>query len=140
MKKSRALLKWRGKMKKIAVRPANEVEITFNDRTMLATFNVKAMRYMMEALAEKNKTVSDIPIEEFGAIVIYSGVKANDPDFTLEEANALALSINPADLEGIIHDYTESAGIMDQETEEAVSKKIMAQILMGLAKSKSKDC
>jgi len=58
----------------------------------------------------------------------------------LEEANALALSINPADLEGIIHDYTESAGIMDQETEEAVSKKIMAQILMGLAKSKSRDC
>ncbi len=123
-------------MKKIAVRPANEIEISFNDKKMLATFNIKAMRYMLEALSEKGKRVSEIPIEEFGAVVIYSGIKVNDPEFTMEEAVALALSINPADLESIIKDYNQSAGIMDIETEEELTKKIIAQMLVGLAKSK----
>ncbi|RFZ78792.1 hypothetical protein DS742_11825 [Lacrimispora amygdalina] len=126
-------------MKKIAVRPANEIEIQFSDNvTMLATFNIRAMRYMMELLYEKEKVASDIPIEEFGAIIIYSGIKVNNPEFTIEEANAMALSMNPADLNEIIHNYNESTGIMDQETEEAVTKKVIAQILTGLAKSNSK--
>lgn len=126
-------------MKKITARPANEIEIQFSDNvTMLATFNIKAMRYMMELLYEKEKTASDIPIEEFGAIIIYSGIRVNNPEFTIEEANALALSMNPADLNEIINSYNESAGIMDPETEEAVTKKVIAQILTGLAKSNSK--
>lgn len=126
-------------MKKITARPANEIEIQFADDTiMLATFNIKAMRYMMEMLYEKEKVAADIPIEEFGAVIIYSGIKANNHEFTIEEANALALSINPADLNEIINSYNESTGIMDQETEEAVTKKVIAQILTGLAKSNSK--
>jgi len=126
-------------MKKITARPANEIEIQFADDTiMLATFNIKAMRYMMEMLYEKEKVAADIPIEEFGAVIIYSGIKANNPEFTIEEANALALSMNPADLNEIINSYNESTGIMDQETEEAVTKKVIAQILTGLAKSNSK--
>lgn len=126
-------------MRKITARPANEIEIQFaDDVTMLATFNIRAMRYMMELLYEKEKIASDIPIEEFGAIIIYSGIKVNNPEFTIEEANALALSMNPADLNEIINSYNESAGIMDPETEEAVTKKVIAQILTGLAKSNSK--
>lgn len=126
-------------MKKITARPANEIEIQFSDNvTMLATFNIKAMRYMMELLYEKEKIASDIPIEEFGAIIIYSGIRVNNPEFTIEEANALALSMNPADLNEIINSYNESAGIMDSETEEAVTKKVIAQILTLLAKSNSK--
>ena len=126
-------------MKKITARPANEIEIQFTDETtLLATFNIKAMRYMMEELSEKQKAATEIPIEEFGAVVIYSGIKVNNPEFTIEEANALALSINPADLNEIIHSYNESTGIMDPETEEAVTKKVIAQILTGLAKSNSK--
>lgn len=126
-------------MKKITARPANEIEIQFADDTiMLATFNIKAMRYMMEMLYEKEKVAADMPIEEFGAVIIYSGIKANNPEFTIEEANALALSMNPADLNEIINSYNESTGIMDQETEEAVTKKVIAQILTALAKSNSK--
>lgn len=126
-------------MKKITARPANEIEIQFTDETtLLATFNIKAMRYMMEELSEKQKAAAEIPIEEFGAVVIYSGIKVNNPEFTIEEANALALSMNPADLNEIIHSYNESTGIMDPETEEAVTKKVIAQILTGLAKSNSK--
>lgn len=126
-------------MRKITARPANEIEIQFTDETtLLATFNIKAMRYMMEELSEKQKAAAEIPIEEFGAVVIYSGIKVNNPEFTIEEANALALSMNPADLNEIINSYNESTGIMDHETEEAVTKKVIAQILTGLAKSNSK--
>lgn len=126
-------------MRKITARPANEIEIQFADETtLLATFNVKAMRYMMEELLEKQKADAEIPIEEFGAVVIYSGIKVNNPEFTIEEANALALSMNPVDLNEIINSYNESTGIMDQETEEAVTKKMIAQILTALAKSSSK--
>lgn len=126
-------------MKKITARPANEIEIQFTDETtLLATFNIKAMRYMMEELSKKQKEVTEIPIEEFGAIVIYSGIKVNNPDFTIEEANALALSMNPADLNEIINSYNQSTGTMDPETEEAATKKVIAQILMRLAKSNSK--
>lgn len=126
-------------MKKITARPANEIEIQFTDETtLLATFNIKAMRYMMEELSEKQKEVTEIPIEEFGAIVIYSGIKVNNPDFAIEEANALALSMNPADLNEIINSYNQSTQTMDTETEEAATKKVIAQILMRLAKSNSK--
>lgn len=126
-------------MRRMTARPANKIEIQFVDGTvMLATFNVLAMRYMMELLYEKEKTASDIPIEEFGAIIIYSGIKVNNPDFTIEEANAMALSMNPADLNEIINYYSDSAGIMDSETKEAVTKKVIAQILTALAKSNSK--
>ena len=125
-------------MRKISVRPANEVEINFIDKTFLATFNMVAMRHMMEALSKKNEGLEEIPVEEFGAIILYSGIKVNEPDFTIEEANALALSMNPADLQEVIRDYTESTTGIDTETEEAISKKVIAQILMRLAKSNSK--
>lgn len=125
-------------MRKISVRPANEVEINFIDKTFLATFNMVAMRHMMEALSKKTEGLEEIPVEEFGAIILYSGIKVNEPDFTIEEANALALSMNPADLQEVIRDYTESTTGIDTETEEAISKKVIAQILMRLAKSNSK--
>lgn len=122
-------------MKKIAAAPANEVEILFNDRSFLATFNMKAVCYMQEELIKLNRSVSEIPIEEFGAIVLYSGIKVNHPDYTMEEARALAMSIRPTDLNEILSEYLDSSGMLDKEMDNAVAKKMIAQMLTGLAKS-----
>ena len=107
----------------IAVAPANEVEIVFNDRSFIATFNMRAVCYMQEELIKLNQSVTEIPIEEFGAIVLYSGIKVNHTDYTIEEAKALAMSIRPADLNEIITDYLDSSGSMDKEMEDAITKK-----------------
>lgn len=123
------------RMKKIAVAPANEVEIVFNDRSFIATFNMRAVCYMQEELIKLNQSVTEIPTEEFGAIVLYSGIKVNHTDYTIEEAKALAMSIRPADLNEIITDYLDSSGSMDKEMEDAITKKVIAQMLVGLAKS-----
>lgn len=90
---------------------------------------------MQEELIKLNQSVTEIPIEEFGAIVLYSGIKVNHTDYTIEEAKALAMSIRPADLNEIITDYLDSTGSMDKEMEDAITKKVIAQMLVGLAKS-----
>ena len=59
----------------------------------------------------------------------------NHTDYTIEEAKALAMSIRPADLNEIITDYLDSSGSMDKEMEDAITKKVIAQMLVGLAKS-----
>lgn len=122
-------------MRKIAVSPANEVEILFNDKTFTATFNMKAVCYMQEELIKRNKDLTEIPMEEFGAIVLYSGIKVNHEDYTMEEARALVFAIRPADLNEIISDYLDSSGLADKELNETVAKKVIAQMLVGLAKS-----
>ena len=122
-------------MRKIAVAPANEVEIQFSDKSFVATFNMKAICYMQEELIRLNKDMEEIPIVEFGAIVLYAGIKANQEDYTMEEARALALAIRPADLNDIISDYLDSAGVVDKELDDAIAKKVIAQMLVGLAKS-----
>ena len=114
-------------MKKICVKEANQVEIQFLDRTFLATFNMKAVMFMQEEL---NKIgLKQISFVQFAAVVLYAGIKANDDDYTMEEANALALTISPADLNSIVEEYVESVnGVSLAENEEQL-KKVVAQIL-----------
>lgn len=119
--------------KRITALPAEEICIEFNDKELIATFNMKAVGYMQqELLKKKNKKSSII---EFCALVLYGGLKANDPDFTLEEARALTLTMNPSSLNEIIEAYTESAGATaENELLEEAKKKILAQMLTNLAK------
>lgn len=117
--------------KRITAMPAEEIIIAFNDKELIATFNMLAIGYMQEKLMEPgNKNLS---ITEFGSLVLYGGIKVNNADFTMEEARALALSIRPTDLNGIIEAYMESTGA-DNEILDEAKKKIMIQMLSGLAK------
>ncbi|MGL6221035.1 MAG: hypothetical protein ACRC36_23565 [Lacrimispora sphenoides] len=119
--------------KKITALPAEEICIEFKDKELIATFNMKAVGYMQqELLKKKNKKNS---ILEFGSVVLYGGIKANNPDFTIEEARALALTMNPSSLNEIIEAYTESAGATaESELLDEAKKKILVQMLTNLAK------
>lgn len=117
--------------KRITALPAEEIIIEFNDKELTATFNMLAVGYMQEELAKPGS--NKLSIVEFGILVLYSGIKVNDPDFTIEEARALALTMSPVSLNEIIESYMKSAGTENEMVEEA-KKKIVAQMLMRLSK------
>lgn len=123
-------------MKKITALPANEICIQFKDTEYIATFNMTAIGLMQENLAEmQSLKINEIPQEKLAALIMYSGIKVNHEQFTMDEANALALTMRPADIEMIISEYTDSVGIESDSTGEEFSKKIIAQILTNMAKS-----
>ncbi len=114
-------------MKRICVQEANEVEIVFNDRTYLATFNMLSVRYLQEALEETG--LKGLPYEHFAALVLYSGIKVNHKDFTVEEATGIILSISPAAVNEIVDEYVVSVnGVGVKENNEEL-KKVIAQML-----------
>ena len=112
--------------KKICVQEADEVEIRFRDKVYVATFNMRAMGYMQEALQEcKTESLS---YEHF-ADQCYSKLRVNHPDITQEEGNAMALTMRPSDMSEIIEAYVQSVnGVGIAENEEAL-KKAIAQML-----------
>ena len=113
--------------KKICVREADEIELKFSDRTYVATFNMRAVGYMQEALQETG--VEKISYEHFAALTLYSGLKVNHPDITLEEAKAMILTMVPSDVEEVVESYTHSIyGISVEENEEKL-KKAIAQMI-----------
>lgn len=115
--------------KKICVREADEIELKFYDRTYVATFNMRAVGYMQEALRETG--VEKISYEHFAALTLYSGLKVNHPDITLEEAKAMILTMVPSDVEEVVESYTHSIyGISVEENEEKL-KKAIAQMITG---------
>ncbi len=113
--------------KKICVQEADEVEIRFRDKVYVATFNMRAMGYMQEALQEcKTESLS---YEHFAGLTLYAGLRVNHPDITQEEANAMALTMRPSDMSEIIEAYVQSVnGVGIAENEEAL-KKAIAQML-----------
>lgn len=115
--------------KKICVREADEIELQLSDRTYVATFNMRAVGYMQEALRETG--VEKISYEHFAALTLYSGLKVNHPDITLEEAKAMILTMVPSDVEEVVESYTHSIyGISVEENEEKL-KKAIAQMITG---------
>lgn len=113
-------------MKKICVKPANEIEILFNDRAYTATFNMEAVMYMQEELGKSR--LENISYQHFAAITLYSGIKVNHKDFEMEEAVALVMTMRPADVNEIVDEYTHSVkGVSVTENEEQL-KKVIAQI------------
>ena len=118
-------------MKTINVLPVEELVIKFKDgKTYKASFNMLAVGYMQQTLLSKD--VEDISVMEFGAVVLYGTIKANEPDFTLDEARALALAMRPADLNDIIREYMDSMGA-DNELAKESQKKVIAQMLTKMA-------
>lgn len=54
--------------KKICVQEADEVEIRFRDKTYLATFNMRAVGYMQEALQEIK--IDNLSYEHFSGLTL----------------------------------------------------------------------
>lgn len=117
--------------KKICVQEAEEIELCFKDRTYLATFNMRAVGYMQERL--RSMELEKLSYEHFAALILYAGLKVNHTDITEEEANAMVLSMRPADMSKIVESYVESVnGISIEENEENL-KKVIAQMIGGRA-------
>lgn len=126
--------------KTINVQPANEILISFRDKQFLCTFNMRAMTYLNEELYRMEKQADTLCSEHFAAILLYAGIKANHPDYTIDEATALALTVRPVDVNDIISLFNESNGnAVDEELEDSIAKKIIAQVLVNMAKLKSKS-
>ena len=113
----------------ICVQEANEVDIVFQDRTYTATFNMRSVLYLQDELSKIG--VAEIPYEHFAALALYAGIKVNHPDYTLEEANALALTRRPYDLQEIMGEYSKAANGIDLKAQDERTKKMIAQILRG---------
>lgn len=117
--------------KKICVQEADEVEIRFRDKTYVATFNMRAVGYMQEAL--QGLDVKNLSYEHFAGLTLYAGLKVNHPDITQEEANAMLLTMRPSDMGEVIESYVQSVnGVSVSDNEESL-KKALAQILGGKA-------
>lgn len=115
--------------KTICVQEANEVDIVFRDRTYTATFNMRAVLYLQEELSKTG--IKELPYEHFAAIALYAGIRVNHQDFTMEEANTLALTMRPHDLQEILEEYAKSANGVDLREQDEKTKKMIAQILKG---------
>lgn len=113
----------------ICVQEANEIDIVFQDRTYTATFNMRSVLYLQEELSKLG--VEKLPYEHFAALALYAGIKVNHPSYTLEEANALALTMRPYDLQEIMGEYSKSANGIDLQAQDERTKKMIAQILRG---------
>ena len=95
--------------KKICVQEADEVEIRFRDRSYLATFNMRAIRFLQEVLQDTK--LEDISYEHY----------------------AMALTMRPSDIGEIVESYVRSVnGIGISENEEKL-KKAIAQMIGGKA-------
>lgn len=113
--------------KTICVQEATEIDISFNDRIYTATFNMKSVLYMQEEIAKTG--LRNLPYEHFVSLALYSGIKVNHSDFTMEEANALVMSMRPSDVNSIIEEYVKSVEGIGLTQKEEETKKMLAQIL-----------
>ena len=62
-------------------------------------------------------------------MALYSGIKVNHPDIAREEANALILTMRPADVNDIVDEYTQSVNGVSVKQNQEELKKVIAQIL-----------
>ena len=122
-------------MKTIQVMPAEEIKIQFTDgKEYTASFNMLAVAHMQQAMMSEN--TDSVSVLEFGALVLYGTIRANDDTFTLDEAKALALAMRPTDLNGIIQTYTESMGAADKSAVKEAQKEVIAQMLLKMSRLK----
>ena len=116
-------------MKTIHVKPVPEIAIKLKDKTYKCTFNMLAMANMQEAFGtlEKEEGIDTISPAHMCAFVLYAGIKANDDDFTMDEAKALAMAIGPGSYGEIIGMFNEAVmDSIDDKTEKEL-KKTLAQ-------------
>lgn len=124
-------------MKKIKVKPVEQIEFELEDKTFLCSFNMLSMAYMQEAVSKLEGRLDEIPTAHLVSLMLYSGIKANDETFTVEEANALAMVLDPGCYGEIISSYENAVMSSIGEDEKNSVKKAMARYLASVRKSTS---
>lgn len=114
-------------MKKIRVKPVEDILIQFTDREYKCTFNMLSIAYLQTELGKIEEKITDISPAHMAALILYSGVKANHPEFTVEDANALALQIGPGGYGDIVGTFYETVFESLDEGGKTLLKKMIAQ-------------
>lgn len=117
-------------MKTIVVKPVQEIEIQLTDKSYKCSFNMLCMANMQESIQTLgNQNIAEISPAHMCALVLYSGIKANDETFTMDEAKALAMNIGPGAYGDIIGSFNESVIDSLDEKDAKQLKKLMAQMM-----------
>lgn len=99
-------------MKTFKVKPAEKFALEFTDKKKIyMCFNTRALSYLGE---EINNRKIKLAGPDFISAILYAGAKVCNPDFTVEEANALYVQLeesSPEALNGIINEYCIASGV-----------------------------
>ena len=120
----------------VNVKPVPEVLIKLKDKSYKCSFNMIAMANIQEALGtlEGEEHITNISPAHMCALVLYAGIKANDDSFTMPEAKALAMQMNPGSYGEIIGMFNDAVSDSMNEKDKAALKKMLAQKIYGSAK------
>lgn len=124
-------------MKTINVKPVEDIEIRLKDKTYVCSFNMLTMAYLQEEIVKIRGTINEVSPAHTAALVLYAGIKTNEPDFTVEEANALALQMGPAHYEDIMANFNEAVFTSMSKKQDLAAKKLIAQYWENVKKSTS---
>ena len=115
----------------VNVKPVQEILIKLKDKEYVCSFNMLAMANMQEALGTlvDGENISNISPAHMCAFVLYSGIKANNEDFTMDEAKALAMQMGPGAYGEIIGLFNDSVTDSMNEKDKKQLKKIIAQMM-----------
>lgn len=120
----------------INVKPVQEILIKLKNKEYVCSFNMLAMANMQEALGTltDGENLTNISPAHMCAFVLYSGIKANDDNFTMDEAKALAMQIGPGAYGEIIGLFNESVTDTMNDKDRKQLKKMLAQMMFSSKK------
>ncbi|MCM1467500.1 MAG: hypothetical protein NC086_05080 [Alistipes sp.] len=122
-------------MKTIHVKPVEDIEIRLKDKNYICSFNMLTMAYLQDEIVKIKGKISEVSPAHTAALVLYAGIKTNEPDFTVEEANALALQMGPAHYEDIMAAFNEAVFASMNKEQDMTAKNLIAQYWENVKKS-----
>lgn len=122
-------------MRVIKVKPVESIHIELKDKEFIFTPNMACMANYQEEIAKlEDVKLKDVSPARNAAIILYSGIKANQEDFTMEEAVALTQIMGPANYGDIIGAFNDSFYDSLSTGDKADLKKVMAQLMSNVEK------
>lgn len=121
-------------MKTIKVKPVESIRIQLEDKDYVCSFNMLAMATMQEAISKLDCNLNEVSPAHMTALILYSGIKPNEAEFTLEDANALAMQMDPACYSEIMNMYNDAIFESMNDEDKKKLKKMMALYLSGAKK------
>lgn len=117
-------------MKTIKVKPVESICIELKDKEFIWTPNMACMANYQEEIVKLGFTkLADVPPARNAAIILYSGIKIHDENFTMEEAVALTMEMGAAHYGDIIGEFNNAFFDSLNPEDQAGLKKIMAQMM-----------
>ena len=116
-------------MKTINVREIDEIKISTKDKEYICSFNMLSMAFIQEQLALINKEWIDLSPADLCRLVIYGGIRANDEEFTYEDAGVITRALSPGAYTEIMSAYHSSVMSDMDKKKQAEIKKLTAQYM-----------